>query len=193
MLLPVLNEELGRLTDKEKRFVAICEAARLEHFLANSGWLGNGRKPKSRRNMARAFLAKALWNLPTTRALIDRLQSDTNVRRLCGWENGPGEVPDETIFSRAFARFAAMGLSQSVHEDLIATHLGKEILWHNATDGTAMEAREKAHVTSDAPGTAPDTASAAPERRPHQSSQPSPRQRAHHRRQQNPANDSTAL
>jgi hypothetical protein len=157
MLLPVLNEELGPLSDKEKRFVAICEAARLEHLLVNCGWLGNGRKPKSRLAIGRAFLAKALWNMPTTRALIDRLERDTNLRRLCGWENGPGEVPDETIFSRAFARFAAMGLSQAVHEDLIATHLGKVIIWHSATDGTAIEAREKTHIAQAAASEAPES------------------------------------
>jgi hypothetical protein len=174
MLLPVLNEELGPLSDKEKRFVAICEAARMEHFLTNCGWRGLGRKPKSRLNIARAFLAKALWNLPTTRALIDRLKSDLNLRRLCGWDNGPSEVPDETIFSRAFAQFAAMGLSQIVHEDLIASHLGKTIIWHSATDGTAIEAREKAH-----PCAAHEEVSvtAAPKRkrgRPHKGEEPPP-------------------
>ncbi|MCY4675106.1 MAG: transposase [Bacteroidetes bacterium] len=35
--------------------------------------------------MARAFLAKAVLNLPTTRALVDRLQSNPTLRRLCGW------------------------------------------------------------------------------------------------------------
>lgn len=109
-------------------------------------WRGIGRKPKPRLHLARAFLAKALWNLPTTRAIIDRLQADTRLRRLCGWENGPGEVPDETIFSRAFAHFARLGLGSAVHAQLISTHLGEEVIWHSSTDATAIEAREKPHV-----------------------------------------------
>lgn len=127
MLLPALNEEMGVLTTKERRLVAICEVSRLEAFMEPCAWLGNGRKPKPRLNLARAFLAKALWNLPTTRAIIDRLKSDTHLRRLCGWKNGSSEVPDEATFSRAFAHFAQLGLGSAVHEQLITTHLGGQI------------------------------------------------------------------
>lgn len=161
VLLPVLNEEIGPLSDKQKRFVAVCEAARLERFLTGCAWLGNGRKPVPRLYMARAFLAKALWNMPTTRALIDRLRSDTSLRRLCGWENGPGEVPDETIFSRAFARFAGMELGQAMHEALVSEHLGAQVIWHSASDSTAIEAREKAHVAEATRAPAPASVAGA--------------------------------
>ena len=46
----------------------------------------NGRKPHLRKPLALAFLAKAVWNLPTTRALIDFLKASGTVRALCGWE-----------------------------------------------------------------------------------------------------------
>ena len=55
--------------------------------------------------MARAFLAKAIFNLPHTRALLDRLAHDRTWRRLCGWEKA-AEVPEESVFSRAFSEFA---------------------------------------------------------------------------------------
>jgi Transposase domain (DUF772)/Transposase DDE domain len=145
MLLPVLNEEIGPLSDKEKRFVEVCELARIDKVLQNLVWCGNGRKPASRVAIAHAFLAKALWNLPTTRALIDRLKSDTSLRRLCGWHDGPSQVPDEATFSRAFAAFAQMGLCVTAHTDLVTIHLGEEIIHHSSTDSTAIEAREKAH------------------------------------------------
>jgi hypothetical protein len=151
MLLPALNEELGELSPKERRFVAICEVTRLEAFMEPCAWCGNGRKPKPRLHLARAFLAKALWNLPSTRAIIDRLKSDTNLRRLCGWENGPNEVPNEATFSRAFAHFARLGLGSAVHEQLISTHLGEEPIWHSSTDATAIEAREKPRVEAPNP------------------------------------------
>jgi Transposase domain (DUF772)/Transposase DDE domain len=144
MLLPVLNEEIGPLSDKEKRFVEVCELARLDAVLHNCVWCGNGRKPASRLAIAQAFVAKALWNLPTTRALIDRLQRDTSLRRLCGWHDGPNQVPDEATFSRAFAEFTKMGLGHAVHQALVTTHVGEEIILHCSTDSTAIEAREKA-------------------------------------------------
>ena len=31
------------------------------------------------------FIAKAVFDIPTTRALIERLQVDRTLRRLCGW------------------------------------------------------------------------------------------------------------
>ena len=148
MLLPVLNEEIGPLSAKEKRFVEVCELARLDAVLLNCVWCGNGRKPASRLAIAQAFVAKALWNLPTTRALIDRLQRDTSLRRLCGWHDGPSQVPDEATFSRAFAEFTKMGLGHAVHQALVTTHVGAEIILHCSTDSTAIEAREKALSTT---------------------------------------------
>lgn len=49
-------------------------------------------------------------------------------------------MPDKTIFSRAFADLASMGLRQRVHEALISERLGSEVIEHAATDGTAIEA-----------------------------------------------------
>jgi len=150
-LLPALEEEIGPLDDKAKQFVKVCELLKLETHLEACVWQGNGRPPKSRFMLAQAFVAKALWNVPTTKALIGQLRQNTTLRRLCGWHDGPRSVPDESTFSRAFATFANIGLGQRVHETLIATHLGKEIIWHSGTDGTAIEAREKAAKVPAAP------------------------------------------
>jgi hypothetical protein len=50
--------------------------------------------------------------------LIERLTADKQLRRLCGWER-PGQVPDASVFSRAFARFARSELPSRVHAALI--------------------------------------------------------------------------
>jgi hypothetical protein len=55
--------------------------------------------------MTRAFLAKAVFNVSTKRAILDRLHSDAVLRRLCGWET-VAQIPDEAVFSGAFAGFA---------------------------------------------------------------------------------------
>ena len=46
ILLPARNEDMGELSAKEKRFVAICEVTRLEAFMEPCAWRGNGRKHK---------------------------------------------------------------------------------------------------------------------------------------------------
>ena len=143
-LLPALEEVTGPLSDKDKSFVKVCELLSLEKQVKACGWKGYGRPPKSHLKMAHAFVAKALWNIPTTKALIGQLRQNTTLRRLCGWEDGPRSVPSESIFSRAFATFAAIGLGERAHQALIGTHLGKEIILHAGSDSTAIEAREKA-------------------------------------------------
>ena len=45
-----------------------------------------GRPPEDRRALARAFVAKAVLGIPTTSALIERLDVDKSLRRILGWE-----------------------------------------------------------------------------------------------------------
>ncbi len=48
--------------------------------------------------LARALVAKAVLGLPHTNQLIDRLNADKTLRRLCGWEtrgHGPGRRHDQ--------------------------------------------------------------------------------------------------
>jgi hypothetical protein len=101
-----------------------------------------GRPPKERAAIARAFVAKAVYNMPTTRALLDRLESDKNLRRICGWEQ-KGEIPSESTFSRAFAEFSESQLPAYVHQVLIKDKLSGEIIGHISRDATEIEAREK--------------------------------------------------
>jgi len=61
---------------------------------------GRGRRQHDRSRIARAFLAKAIFNLPHTRALLERLAHDEILRRLCGWDTA-AEVPDETVMPSA--------------------------------------------------------------------------------------------
>lgn len=177
-LLPALEEVTGPLSDKDKSFVKVCELLRLEKQLEACQWTGNGRPPKSRLKMAHAFVAKAVWNIPTTKALIGQLKANATLRRLCGWEDGPRSVPSESIFSRAFALFADIGLGENTHQTLISTHLGNEVIWHAATDGTAIEAREKAFKEPAVePATVPVPVPDAPKRkrgRPHKGDEPPP-------------------
>jgi len=141
-LFPALEEEIGELSKNERKFVRIIELAEIGRFLVGCGWCGVGRKPHSRFALAKAFIAKAVWNMATTRALIDMVRSSPSLRRLCGWDS-VAEIPDESVFSRAFAFFSEIELPQRVHKALIKDHLEGKICGHVSRDATAIKGREK--------------------------------------------------
>ena len=140
-LFPILEDELGELTAKQKQLINVLEVARLEEHLPNTGRYP-GRPQEDRVAIARAFVTKILYNMPTTRVLLDRLESDLTIRRLCGWERRT-DVPSESTFSRAFDEFAKSRLPERVHQTLIKPYLGEQIVGHLSRDSTAISAREK--------------------------------------------------
>jgi hypothetical protein len=140
-LFPALESELGLLTPKETEFVRLVEFCQLHTLMTPFQWKGNGRKPLCRLSLAKAFLAKMVWNLPTTEQLIDRLHSSPSLRRLCGWDS-VSDIPDRGTFSRAFEQFAKEQLPQLAHSQLIKTHLGDRLIGHVSIDSTAIHGRE---------------------------------------------------
>ena len=140
-LFPWLSEELGPLTEKQQELITTLELVRVEEFIFTPRGFP-GRPAQDRAAIARAFVAKMIYNLPTTRALLDRLAADKILRRLCGWEN-KHKVPDEWTFSRAFAEFADSRLAERVHEALIRKNYDGVLAGHISRDSTAIEAREK--------------------------------------------------
>ena len=147
-LFPWLEEQLGELTEKEQKLVSTLELIRIERFVAFSCSL-HGRPPKERAAIARAFVAKAVYNMPTTRALLDRLACDKKLRRICGWEQ-KGAIPSESTFSRAFAEFSESQLPACVHQALTRKNLSEDIVGHISRDSTEIEAREKPQKESKA-------------------------------------------
>ena len=140
-LFPHLERVLGPLTGKQQQLVQTLEVIRIEQMIPRRLRMP-GRPPKDRAAMARAFVAKAVYDMPTTRVLLDRLDTDVPLRRICGWEK-KSEVPSESVFSRAFAEFADTQLPQRVHESLIVKTHRDRLVGHLSRDSTAIEAREK--------------------------------------------------
>jgi len=137
-----IEDSLPQLTAQHKRLIEVLEVLRIEVHVPPRCWQRVGRKPKDRRALARAFVAKALYNLPQTNLLIARLKTDRTLRQICGWEQGR-QVPSESTFSRAFAQFAQLGLTQRVHASLVTEYCSEQIICHVARDSTDIEAREK--------------------------------------------------
>ena len=140
-LFPELEEELGPLTKKQQQLISILEIIRIECFLPNLiGFVGRPRK--DRVAIARAFVAKSVYNMTTTKVLTERLKSDISLRRICGWER-KSEIPDDSTFSRAFTEFAVSELLKNVHDALISKVYKKRFVGHISRDSTAINAREK--------------------------------------------------
>ncbi|MBP6581967.1 MAG: transposase [Chromatiaceae bacterium] len=155
-LFPFLREEDHlALSPALEQVIRVLEFTQIERFIpSNRGCVG--RPPQDRVALARAFIAKAVLDLPTTEALIDRLQADRSLRRIGGFARFHA-IPDASRFSRAFAEFTAWALPARVHEALIRAQLGDQIIGHIARDSTEIEAREQPapKVVTDAPAAPP--------------------------------------
>lgn len=156
-LFPLLDKTLDEpLTEKQREFVRVAELTELEKHVGSYRWLGFGRPRAKRLSLALAFVAKAVYNLPTTKALVEWLGDSANLRRLCGWERA-SDVPSEATFSRAFAEFARGRLPEKVHKAMIQQNIGPKLMGHASLDATAIDGREKPAAKPTPP--APDPSS----------------------------------
>jgi transposase len=140
-LFPWLREQLGDFTSKQQQLIEVLEITQIEAHIPYTG-RGRGRPSKDRRAIARAFIAKAVYNMSTTEILLDRLESDIKLRRVCGWEQ-IRDLPSRSTFSRAFAEFAEYELTQKAHAQIIDDYLGEQLIGHISRDSTSIHAREK--------------------------------------------------
>jgi hypothetical protein len=131
-----------RLTEKEKRLVAIIDVFGVEKHLDHSCHYGRRRKPYDIRSMARACIARAALNLSQTKMLREMLLGGAALRAICGFESGR-RVPSESAFSRSFAVLARSGFGDKVHEALVRNYVGESVVMHVSRDSTEIAAREK--------------------------------------------------
>src|SRR5271165_2831839 len=116
-LFPWMREDNDPITEALGRLITTLDVIGLEAFVPEPP-RAPGRPPEDRRALARAFVAKTVLGVPTTSALIERLDVDKSLRRILGWERR-SQVPSEATFSRAFAEFARGELPDKIHAALI--------------------------------------------------------------------------
>ena len=141
-LFPALKEELRleELSKKEQKLISILDFAEIEK---NITVVTITNAPKDREEIARAFIAKSVYNLQTTRDLIDRFHIDRTLRILCGWRY-KSDIPSESKFSRVFKELSEMKIAQKTHEKFVEEYLSDKIFFYNATDATKISLRQKA-------------------------------------------------
>ncbi|WP_373034009.1 transposase [Sulfurovum sp.] len=138
-LFPKLQESMGSLSPKEEKLIKILDFAQIERFIS-SAQITN--PPKDREEMARAFVAKQVYNFQTTRELIDRLKIDRTLRLLCGWRHC-NKIPSESKFSRVFKEFSQQRIASKAHNVFIENYLSETLFFYSSIDSTAIELREK--------------------------------------------------
>jgi len=88
------------------------------------------------------MIAKSVYNIQTTRDLIDRLHSDRILRVLCGWRYKI-DIPSEAKFSRVFKELSELKIAEKTHQKFIEEYLSDTIFMYNASDATKIPLREK--------------------------------------------------
>jgi hypothetical protein len=138
-LFPRLEESMGKLSSKEAKLIKILDFAHIEKYVSASSITN---PPKDREEMARAFVAKQVYNFQTTRELIDRLKIDRTLRLLCGWRH-ENKIPSEAKFSRVFKEFSQQQIASKAHDVFIENYLSETLFFYSSIDSTAIELREK--------------------------------------------------
>jgi len=82
-LLPWLDEALGPLGPRHLQLFGVLGLARIEALVPRFSGLV-GRPVSERAALARAFVAKAVFNFPITIMLIEMPSADKTLRQLCG-------------------------------------------------------------------------------------------------------------
>jgi transposase len=140
-LFPALKKELRleELSHKEQKLIKILDFAQIEK---NITVVSITNTPKDREEIAKAFIAKSVYNIQTTRDLIDRLKNDRTLRILCGWRY-KNDIPSESKFSRVFKELSELKIAQKTHEQFVKEYLSDTVFMYNATDATKIPLRVK--------------------------------------------------
>ncbi len=134
-----IKEQLGTLSTKEEKLIKILDFAQIEK---NVTVVTITNIPKDREEIARAMIAKSVYNMQTTRDLIDRLHSDRVLRVLCGWRYKI-DIPSEAKFSRVFKELSDLQIAQKTHKKFVNEYLSDTVFMYNATDAAMIPLREK--------------------------------------------------
>jgi hypothetical protein len=140
-LFPAIKEtlRLEELSSKESKLIHILDFAEIEK---NITVVSITNTKKDREQIARAFVAKSVYNFQTTRDLIDRLRIDRTLRIICGWRY-KNDIPSEATFSRAFGELSDLEVAQKTQEKFVSAYLGEKTFFYNATDATKIPLRQK--------------------------------------------------
>lgn len=104
-----------------------------------AGYGGFGRPRYDDLPIFRAFLAKHCFHIDRNNHLRQRLLSDSNLRRICGFK----KVPSEATFSRRMDTFSKCHIPDAVLAKMVTHYHEGKLVRTIARDSTAIVARER--------------------------------------------------
>jgi hypothetical protein len=134
----ILFEE--RLSDEHRGFLVFLRVVE-EHLpacLIKRSHLGRPRYDDL--TIFRAILAKAVYQIDKNNMLIQRLKSDANLRKICGFT----QIPSEATLSRRLDDFSRIHLPEATLSRLISDYHAGALVRVIARDSTSIKGREKA-------------------------------------------------
>lgn len=127
------------LTENHRAFLAMLRVLE-EHFpSAERVYKGRGRLPHSNLPILRSFIAKSFFKIETNRDLLSRLNSDSTLRKICGFT----KIPSEATLSRRLNEFSENHIMERVLYPMTKKYHENRIVGHISRDSTAISAREK--------------------------------------------------
>jgi transposase len=127
------------LTTEHRAFLAMLSVIEEHVPRFERSYQGRGRKPHQDMPIIRAFLAKAFLGIDANSALLQRLQSDSCLRRICGFTT----VPSPATLSRRLSEYAETHIIEQSLYRMVRKHHKGRLVGHISRDSTAIEAREK--------------------------------------------------
>ena len=127
------------LTDTHRLFLSMLRVIEDSLPSVEQKRAATGRKAFAIQPFIRAFLAKSFFKLITNKDLILRLQSDSSLRKICGFP----KVPSEATFSRRFEKIAQCHIMEQTINTIAERYFEGRIVGHISRDSTAITVREK--------------------------------------------------
>jgi len=134
------DDQSAPKTNKHLEVIVVLDFLDLPTFFGSHGSF-RGRPEIDRAALACAFVAKAILNLATTEALIDRLKVDKVLRRICLFPSNR-KLPCKATFSNAFRKFSETDLPTHIHKTIVEHNFSDRLVGHVSRDSTYLEAKE---------------------------------------------------
>jgi transposase len=130
-----------RLSDEHRGFLAFLRVVE-EHLPCGQPTPSRFGRPRyDDRTILRALFAKALYQIDKNNLLRQRLISDSNLRRICGFT----KIPSEATFSRRLEQFSNINLPETTLARLVRQYHGEMLVRVIARDSTSIQARERSN------------------------------------------------
>ena len=127
------------LTNEHRSFLAMLRVIEEGQPVIKQERHLRGRPAYDFQPIIRAYFAMSFFRIDSTSDLINRLKSDSSLRKICGFT----KVPSAATFSRRLDYLASHHFMEQKLNAIVIENVGDRIIGHLARDSTSIISREK--------------------------------------------------